>query len=218
LSTTRVGILTTVAATAVVVMAAAAAGSARFKSGALPSLPDARVGAGEVLLEADVDAAGAVSEVRVLRDTPPYTERLQNAVRGWSFEPAHDAQGAAVPSSVLVGGSYSPTTLMGPGQGEPPRDVARPSSAVPFPSATAPALYPPNAQNEASVLVEVQVAADGTIQAVTVARPAPGGFDEAARQAARQWRFRSAGIAGAQRVYVVFGFRRPETTGVRPGN
>lgn len=186
----------------------------QFKGGALPGLPSHKVGGGEVLLEVDVDAGGGVAAVRTLRDTPPYTERMRAAVAGWSFEPAHNAQGQPEPGRVLVAGSFRPSTLMGPAHGEPPQDVAAPSAAVPYPSTTAPALYPPRAQGDGVVMVEVTVGADGVPAAVQVARPAAG-FSEAALRAARQWRFRSG--SGSSRVYLVFGFRQPVvlTPGVR---
>jgi len=71
-----------------------------------------------------------------------------------------------------------------------------------------PAIYPPSAQGEALVLVEITVGPDGTPAAVRVLRGASG-FNEAALQAARQWRFRTPAGTTAGRAYIVFGFRQP---------
>jgi TonB family protein len=188
------------------VVLAAQPSTARFRAGALPPLPSAGVGGGEVVLELAIEPTGAVGEIRTLRDTPPYTEALRAAVAGWTFEPARGASGEPTGSRVLVAASYRPPTLIGPAAGEPPRDVAPGSPEVPFPTAVTPALYPPTAQGDGQVLAEALVGSDGTPTAVHVVQGA-GGFNAAALQAARQWRFRPA--AGASRVYLVFGFRQP---------
>jgi outer membrane biosynthesis protein TonB len=176
---------------------------ARLKIAPLPPLPSPAVGSGEVLLEVAIDAAGRVVEVRTLRDSPPFTDAMRAAVRNWLFEPARDAAGRAVPSAALVGGAFRPATVVGPAAGEPPRDVAKPSASVPFPVATAPALYPPLARGDGQVIVEIAVAPDGTVTP-RVFRSAPG-FDDAALQSARDWRFGRTPAGG--RVYLVFGFR-----------
>ena len=182
---------------------AAPAAPPRFRAGTLPPLPDAAVGAGEVLLEVSVDANGSVIATRVLRDAPPYTEPLRTAVASWAFVPARDAAGRAVPSLILVGASYRPATLVGPALGAAPKDVAAAASGLMFPASTAPAPYPPLARGDGQVLVEIDVAPDGTATA-RVARSGPG-FDDAALQAARSWRFRPS--AGGGRAYVIFAFR-----------
>jgi TonB family protein len=190
----------------VIAAAVAAAPSApRLKLGPLPAMPGPAVGSGEVLLEVSVDAAGRVAAIRTLRDSPPYTERLRAAVTGWQFEPARGAGGDALAASVLVAGSYRPASVLGPAPGDVPKDLASPGPGVVFPSKTSPAPYPPMARADASVLVELTVAPDGSA-ASRVVRGAPG-FDGAALQAARGWRFGPSPAGG--RAYVVFGFRRP---------
>ena len=188
------------------VAAAAQPALARFKAGTLPEPPAHNVGGGEVLLEVALDAGARVMSVRTLRDTPPYTETMRGAVGSWTFEPARNAQGEGTPSLVLVAGSFRPPTSTGPAAGQPPKDVAAPSPGLPFPLTTAPALYPPQARGDAQVLVEMTVAAHGTPSG-RVVRGASG-FDEPARQAAGQWRFRPT----PGRVYVLFGFRQPVGT------
>jgi TonB family protein len=63
------------------------------------------------------------------------------------------------------------------------------------------------------VLVELHVAADGTVSDVCVIESAPP-FDDAALDAARQFRFRAARVEGApvpSYVYILFGFLPPIT-------
>ena len=175
----------------------------RLRHASLPALPDVNVGAGEVLLEAEVDAAGRVTGTRVLRDAPPYTEPLRVAVGNWGFEVSRDAAGRGLPSLLLVGASYRPATVVGPALGEAPRDVAAPSGGIVFPVSTTAPLYPPLARGDGQVLVEVDVAPDGTPTA-RVFRSGPG-FDDAALQAARAWRFKPTPSGG--RAYLLFGFR-----------
>src|SRR5262245_31029955 len=76
-----------------VVLAAAVAAQgaftpARFRSGALPDLPPLALGGGQVFVEASVSNAGRVTGVAPLRTTPPFTNLVVAAVRGWQFAPA----------------------------------------------------------------------------------------------------------------------------------
>ncbi len=191
---------------------------ARFESGDVFAQPP-MAGGGQVLLELDVSASGEVAKVTVLRSTPPFTDLLRQAVDGWRFIGAREARGdpeglVAVDSKVLVAGFFRPPTLYNaPALGEPPKDVASPSTEVPFPETMAAPLYPPTAHLHLSetVLVEVNVGEDGKVTSSKVVRGAAG-LDAAALDAAKQWRFRPArreGTAGASVAYIVFGFREP---------
>src|SRR5712691_2806493 len=100
-------------------------------------------GGGEVLLEVSVDVAGAVFGTRVLRQTPPFTDLLRQAVRQWRFQPAVE-DGRAVPSRVLVAGLFRPPTLVGPAVGATPKDVAQRAADVPFPVEIVPPALPAN--------------------------------------------------------------------------
>lgn len=177
-----------------------------FRQGMLPAQPSQLVGGGEVLLEVAVEASGTVSEIRTLRATAPYTDLLRGAVKSWMFDPARNADGVAVPTRLLVGGSYRPAIALGFGStaGEPPQDTASPSAGVPFPSATVTASYPAQGYGPGLVLVEFTIAADGTFTAAAPEQ-ADSAFKEAALEAARKWRFRP--MSTPSLAYVVFGFR-----------
>ena len=183
----------------------APSGIPRLASGDVPTLPAETLGGGQVILEVAVDDAGRPADARVLRDTPPFTQVLREAVRGWTFEPG-------APGAVMVAGLFAPPTLYLPAPGTPPRDVGSPSTSIPFPTTIVPASYPPTARaGGGAVLVEVHVDDGGAVSAAAVIRSAPG-FDPSALDAARGWRFRPAqhdGAAAASIAYLVFGFPQP---------
>ena len=190
----------------------------RLVQGMSPAIPVEAVAGGEVLVELDVSAGGAVTRARPLRTTPPFTEFVLDAVRGWRFTPAREvlqARGRSsrnpVSSSVLVIAVYRAPVLVGPTLGEAPKEISPPSSAVASPAMIAAPPFPPKALFGGTVLLEVRVAAEGDIEHVTVLRAVPP-FDDAAVSTVREWVFRPAqrnGVRVPAVVYVVFGFRAP---------
>jgi TonB family protein len=193
---------------------------ARYLAGTVPAVPVMVVGGGEVLLELAVSREGRVTTVSPLRTTPPFTDLVVGAVRGWQFISAEEdvpasagkpASRMPVPSAVLVAAVFRPPALSGPTLGEPSRDMASPSAEAPFPLATTVPQFPPLALNSGVVLVEVQVDGDGKVADATVRRSAPP-FDDAALKAARLWSFRPARVRGTPvrtRAYILFGFPVP---------
>jgi len=196
---------------------------ARLRSGKVPSIPVTAVSGGEVLVDVDVSAEGAVTRATPLRSTPPFTELVVNAVRDWRFFPAREAVNAdppragestsrvAVQSHVLVAAVFRPPSLRAPTLGEPPKDVSSGSDILPFPAAMIPPLFPPTAASNGVVLLEVRVSAKGSVDDVGVINSAPP-FDDAAVKAVREWHFRPAQVHGTPvptYVYVVLGFRVP---------
>lgn len=91
-----------------------------------------------------------------------------------------------------------------------------PPVAPPEPVERVDAVYPPealSARQEATVVLLVSVAADGTVTEATVAESGGEAFDQAAVAAIRQWRFRPArrgNEAVASRIRVPFRFALPE--------
>jgi TonB family protein len=196
------------------VAAAAQTGSslqrpARYLDGPLPMLPTEAVGGGQVFLEVAVTAAGHVDAVKPLRTTPPFTALVVNAVSRWNFEPA-EREGLAVGSTVLVVALVRPPSLLVPTLGELPRDVAAPSGATPFPEVTVLPAYPPSADGNGVVLVQLRIDVDGRVASAAVVRSTPP-FDEAALDAVRQWRFRPPVDGGGLPTvaYAILGFPVP---------
>src|SRR5262245_10432468 len=124
---------------------------ARFRSGAVPSVPVRAVGGGEVLLEALVDSDGVVRTVTALRTTSPFTEIVTEGVLAWQFSPAveetvsrtGERQRQAVPAKVLIAAVFRPPSLNTPTIGEPSKDGASPSDEIPFPLTTTMPSFPP---------------------------------------------------------------------------
>ena len=155
-----------------------------------------------------MDAAGAVSSVDPVCRQPLLTTVFTRAIERWEFDPA-TAGGLATPSRVLVAVLLRPPFLLN--FGEPRAEPHQVPEELPAPEATPAPAYPPTALGDALVLVEVGVDASG---AVSAARALGGhtGFDEAALEAARRWRFRPAQSGGApvsSQAYIVFGFEEP---------
>lgn len=200
---------------------------AMFMSGSVPVLPvlSIEIGGGEVLLEVTVDPTGAVAGVKPLRATATFTSRMTESVKTWHFKPAETPIESAlrkpggpaarpVESRVLVAGVFRPPALMGPTFGEPVKDVAAASSDVPFPTSIVTPPFPPMVVNPGVALVEVNVDENGSVTDAKVRVPAPG-FDSAAVDAARQWKFRPArpgGVSSPAVAYIVFGFPVPTST------
>ena len=190
----------------------------RLLQGMSPAIPVEAVGGGEVLVELDVSASGAVTRARPLRITPPFTEVVLDAVRSWRFAPARElvqARGRSartpVSSSVLVVAVYRAPVLVGPTLGEAPREIAPPSSAIASPAMMPAPPFPPRALLGGTVLLEVRIDAEGAVEHVTVLRAVPP-FDAAAVRTVHDWVFRPAqrnGVRAPAVVYVVFGFRAP---------
>ena len=199
---------------------------ARYRAGTVPALPVGALGGGQVFVELTVSRDGRVTAATPLRTTPPFTAFVVDAVRDWRFLPAEEdvasKQGEAgvrrrtpVGTTVLVVAAFRPPALNAPTLGEAPRDVASGSEETPFPLTTTVPPFPPLAQSSGVVLLEVKVDRDGAVGDASVIRSAPP-FDEPARAAVRQWRFRPARVGGiptSTLVYVVFGFPVPVTGG-----
>lgn len=190
-------------------LGAAAYAPARFRAGSMPGVPFDAVGGGEVFLELEVGKDGHVIAASPVRTTPPFTEIVLDAVRGWRFTPAKD--GEAVPSNVMVAAVFRPPVLNGPTLGTLPSDVGKASHSVPMPTNTAMPPFPANAHASGVVLVEVLVAATGAVQNARIVRQAPP-FDDAALKTVKLWKFAPAqrgGVTVPSVAYVMFAFRPP---------
>lgn len=182
-------------------IAAAQYTPARLKSGDAPGPPPNTVGWIWDAATVRVDANGRPG-------TSGSAGVVAEAVSRWTFEPARDESGP-VEGHVLVAACYRPAVLMAGPESQAPGMSASPD--VPSPTTTVPPAYPPRALGDGVVIVELAIDASGAVKDARVVRSA-GGFDGAALDAARQWRFRPAQRAGAPvpaYAYLIFGFRQP---------
>ncbi|MEP7118935.1 MAG: TonB family protein [Acidobacteriota bacterium] len=199
---------------------------ARFASGQMPQIPILAVSGGEVVLEVSVNRNGRVTAVKPLRHTAPFTDAMAAAVRSWTFAPAEDAvaplAGAEpdpetrkpMDSTVLVVGVFRPPALFANTLGEPPKNVAKPSGATPFPmSPLEMPAYPAQSLDSGVVLMELSVAAQGNISGAKVLKSTPP-FDAPALAAVSALSFAPARVHNRPApalVYVVAAFRQPIT-------
>ena len=194
--------------------------AARYVSGGLPVTPVLGVSGGEVFLEVLVGVDGGVSSIRILRTTPPFTQAVIEAIRGWQFTPATQSVPPStelalptepVAAPVLVAAMFAPPALNGPTLGQPPQDVQSASMEAPVPTAATPAAYPPRALGYGTVLVEVTIDDGGVVTGARIVVSSPP-FDEAALGAAKVWSFRAARMGGhavTVRAYLIFAFQPP---------
>ena len=198
---------------------------ARLVTGDAGPLPLAALAGGETFLELTIDVEGRIAGVKPLRASPPLTSLVADAVRTWRFEPSRktleqEAESlrflftATRVSKVFVGAVWRSPSPITPTLGFGPVDVDAPDVETPFPVSVRTPLFPLNALRGAGVvLVELDVAADGTVSDACIIESSPL-FDRAALDAARQFRFRPARVEGTAvpaYAYVLFGFPLPLT-------
>lgn len=187
---------------------------ARLAGGSLPPAPPTAVGWGWVAFAVEVDTGGRPHRIERLAGTPPFADLVEQALARWSFEPARDGDDA-VDGHVLVVAAYRPPVLVNDATATPPSFAAPPGT--PAPVALTPPVYPPQAVGDGVVIVELLVGAGGAVEDRRIVQSG-GGFDQAALDAAKAWRFRPARRAGSpvpSYVYLAFGFRQPVVAPVK---
>jgi TonB family protein len=188
---------------------------ARLEAGEAPSFPVLTVGGAQVFLEVALDQGGRPIAVRTLRSTPGFTTPVADAVRKWRFHPAETIVAGrgrhSVGSSVFVAAVVRPPSFNAPTGALPPADVAVPIDDIAFPTAVLVPQHPPLVPGNGVVILEARVDATGAVVDTTALQSAPG-FDKAAAEAMRGWRFRPARVHGAPVptfVYVIVDFPAP---------
>jgi hypothetical protein len=88
---------------------------ARYGAGTVPALPVTALSGGEGLVEISVGSDGRTTAVTPRRTTPPFTDVVVAAVRGWRFLPRPPTI-VALESAV-----YRPPALRPPTLGEAPK-------------------------------------------------------------------------------------------------
>jgi TonB family protein len=189
--------------------------SPRLRESRLPVQIPQALGGGEVVLELSIDSRGAVAQVERVRVTPPYADLVVNSAAEWQFEPATvmlDGRATAVPASVLVVAVFRPASFYsGPAPGVPPEVLRAPSPRVPHVESIVVPAYPPTATGDGIVLVEVEMSGRAAPRNYRIVG-SRSGFDAAALDAVRAWRFDAPQAADAPDrlfVYAVVGFRAP---------
>jgi len=222
--------VTRISVTTVALMLSAVAGAAAGQLSTSPRLRDGRLpvqipeafGGGEVVLELTVDSSGAVTRADRIRATPPYTDLLAHSAVAWQFEPATaliEGRPTPVAAPVLVVALFRPASFYaGPAPGAPPQALGVPSPRLPRLESLVMPAYPATATGNGLVLVEIDMSRRAEPRGYRVVSPASG-FDNAALDAVRAWRFgapRAADTPDRLFVYAVLGFRAPLAPAAQP--
>jgi len=188
-----------------------------------PRLREARVqattliaiGGGEVVLELTVGANGGVTGIKQIRATPPYTDLVSDAAATWQFEAATmTVEGRTVPiaATVLVAAVFRPPSIYaGPAAGTPPQTTGVSSPRLPRVESMVMPAYPATSVGDAVVLIEIDMTRSAQPAGYRILGPVSG-FDDAALDAVRGWRFtapRDPDVPERLFVYAIAGFRTP---------
>jgi TonB family protein len=195
----------------------------RLREAPLPfQMPHHALGGGEVVLEVTADGRGTVARVDRIRETPPYTDIVAAWTAGWRFEPATAATAGrrtGIDAPVLVVALFRPPSFYsGPALGEPPRTVGASAARLPSPQSLIMPVYPPTATGNGVVLVEVEMNRRAEPRSYRIVGSSSG-FDSAALEAVRAWRFgapRATDVPDPLFVYAVVGFRVPLAPAAQP--
>jgi TonB family protein len=125
------------------------------------------VAAGVVTLSVNLDAAGNVQNVLVLRDIPSLTAPAVAAVKNWAFAPGK-INGKAVPSTLNLSVLFNPGNLqtqpltLGPVQPSPPPNP--PGYLPPELASVTFVSYPPNSVGAGAVVLDLTIGKSGEIK------------------------------------------------------
>ena len=170
---------------------------ARVVSSADVQFPFRTTADGVVIFDVSLDAQGAVKNVGVLQDLPPFTSAAKQSLHDWKFA-ASSQNNKPEDSDMLVAFVFRHSVYVA---NEPPFSPVFPgkestetrSGFVPSGILSISyAAYPANTIAMGAIVVQVSVKPDGSAGDVTVIRDLPGGFAPLAIDAAKHWKFQGA--------------------------
>jgi len=167
---------------------------------------------GEVVLDALIDSDGKLANLTVVRGQTPFLGAVVDAVRTWSFEPAH-ANGRAIDSHIGIVFQFAQSFLppLAPLEHKYVESTADSGDHAAVPTYTKEPEYPANTVEEGNVALYATVDQQGQLNTPRVLEGiAP--LTSPTIDATRQWRFAPGtqnGTAGDSAVIVVETFRRP---------
>jgi TonB family protein len=169
-----------------------------------PLYPPNVVSGGTVIAEL-VSGAGGVSDIKILSGEEPFVSSSRAALQSWNLHP-----GKAGGDLVIVHFRQPNLYYMGDAQEEIRCAGADPS--MPCPKYVTGPAYPAQAVGQGSVILKVEVAADGSILSVRTIQ-AMGALTDVSVTAVRKWKFTPAenarGLKEASHAYAVFVYRFP---------
>jgi len=179
--------------------------------------PSDSIASGIVTLSINLDEAGQIQNVQVLRDIPSLTDPAVAAVKSWRFAPGK-LEGKPVASSLNVSVVFSPGNLqthdltLGPLQ---PTTAPNPPGYLPPEIAAASyANYPINSVATGTVVLDATIGKSGEVKNLFPIRPVPS-LTSAAISAFKKWTINTAtfhGKAITSKLIIAFVFRPPTVT------
>ena len=185
-------------------------------AGEIPYPPDS-IASGIVTLSIDLDTAGQIRNVLVLRDIPSLTDPAVSAVKSWMFAPGK-LEGKPIASSLNVSVVFNPGNLqthdltLAPLQPTPPPNP--PGYLPPEIAAASYANYPMNSVATGTVVLDATIGKSGEIKRLLPIRPVPS-LTSPAINAVKSWTINAAtfhGKAITSKLIIAFVFRPPTIT------
>ncbi|HMD41492.1 MAG TPA: energy transducer TonB [Candidatus Acidoferrum sp.] len=183
-----------------------------LKAGPLP-YPASSLDAGVVTLSINLDNAGQIASVGILRDLSSVSGLAMTTVHSWTFTPA-TLEGKPVPSSLVVNILYDPgflgadnIPLQPPSQTTPITKNSPPYLPAQL-SAASFAPYPAKAKKQDTVVLNVSINAAGNLSNIATLRDVPP-LTASALTTVKKWSFSAATydgnpIASTMVVAIVF--------------
>jgi len=176
--------------------------------------PPASIASGVVTLTVNLDAAGKVESVQVLRDIASLTDPAVMAIKAWTFTPGK-LDGSPVPSSINISVVFNPAVLQTHSLSLPAVQPSLPPNPPgylpPEISAASYATYPPNGVATGAVVLSVLVGESDQVQKVSTVRAIPS-LTSQAIAAVNRWSFNAGTFQGKamhSSLIIAFVFRSP---------
>jgi outer membrane biosynthesis protein TonB len=179
--------------------------------------PPDSLGSGIVTLSINLDEAGQIQNVQVLRDIPSLTDPAVAAVKSWTFTPGK-LDGKPVASSLNVSVVFNPgnpqTHDLDLAPLQPTPTPNPPGYLPPEIAAASYAIYPINSVATGTVVLDATIGKSGEIKKLFPIRPVPS-LTSAAISAVKKWTINAAtfhGKAITSTLIIAFVFRPPTVT------
>jgi TonB family protein len=190
--------------------------AAGITSGSNIAYPVNTLASGAVSLLLSLDGSANIQNVQVLRDSPPLTSSVQDAVQLWTFTPA-SLQGVPVASEISVtaifnifnpaGGAAVQSLVLAPSQSVYPDAL---QFMPPQITSASFANYPANSVAQGTVVLDVTLGAAGQPKQIRVVYGAPP-LTQQATNAIKTWQFNAATFKGqpvSAHIIIAFVFQR----------
>lgn len=187
------------------------------RAGQIPYPPNT-ITPGLVTLDVSVDATGAILKIASVRDMPPLTDAARTAINTWKFTPAVKG-GQRVPGVTrldVVFNPFNPGDVSIANKPLPPPETGGSLTGIfqpPDIKAAKYATYPVNTVASGTVVLDVRVGTDGSVQGTRVLGGEGGGpLTAMATRALHNWSFSPATYEGqpvAAHTVVAYVFPSP---------